>query len=405
MVKDEYLIREIFDLFRLPMVFCSQDELYAHLPEEKGMCPLAQDEKMRGKICTFSEKMDKPYMYLENTYIYYGVIPLVENDLCIIGPISRMEPTREVLENYRHIHGTEKKFEIGKCGFGTASKLLVLGQYLLTGEKTDISEVSFNVADTMTDTFNPDSDMEHYQLEQSEEDRTHDSIDYENQVMNMVKNGDVDGMKAIMNIDMIDTDDIGKVADSSLKQTEYLIVSFIALITRAAIEGGLLPEYSYQMGDIYLRELEKCKTAMDMSLVGAKAQIAFTEAVRDAKLERSRLSYIEECKDYIAKHLRQPFKVGDIAPAINVNRTYLAKKFTEIEGITIQQYIMKERCKHAANLLKYSDYPISIISEYFSFASQSHFGVQFRKYYGVTPNEYRNNNKYIGSYDSSQNRK
>ena len=36
---------------------------------------------------------------------------------------------------------------------------------------------------------------------------------------------------------------------------------------------------------------------MDMSLVGAKAQIAFTEAVRDAKLERSRLSYIEECKE------------------------------------------------------------------------------------------------------------
>ena len=205
-----------------------------------------------------------------------------------------------------------------------------------------------------------------------------------------------------MNVDALDMREIGRVAESNLKQTEYLIVSFIALITRAAIEGGLLPEKSYQMGDIYLRELEKCKNAADMSLVGAKAQIAFTEAVRDGRLEKSRYSYIEECKNYVAGHLRQPFKVGDIAPAIGVNRTYLAKKFSDSEGMTIQQYVMKQRCKHAANLLKYSDYPISIISEYFSFASQSHFGVQFKKYYGVTPKEYRNQNKYIGNYRKEQ---
>lgn len=67
--------------------------------------------------------------------------------------------------------------------------------------------------------------------------------------------------------------------------------------------------------------------------------------------------------------------------------------------MTIQQYIMQERCRHAANLLKYSNYPISIISEYFCFSSQNHFGVQFRKVFGVTPNEYRNQNRYIGNYN------
>ena len=95
--------------------------------------------------------------------------------------------------------------------------------------------------------------------------------------------------------------------------------------------------------------------------------------------------------------------MGDIAPAIGVSRSYLAKKFAETEGITIQQYIVRERCKHAANLLKYSDYPISIISEYFCFSSQSHFGVQFKNVFGVTPNEYRNQNRYIESYSNSKN--
>ena len=61
--------------------------------------------------------------------------------------------------------------------------------------------------------------------------------------------------------------------------------------------------------------------------------------------------------------------------------------------VEIQQYVMQERCRHAANLLKYSKYPISIIAEYFCFSSQSHFGRQFRLYYGMTPNEYRRQNQ------------
>ena len=88
-------------------------------------------------------------------------------------------------------------------------------------------------------------------------------------------------------------------------------------------------------------------------------------------------------------------KVGDIAPAIGVNRSYLTRRFKENEGMSIQQYIIRERCSHAANLLKFSDYPISIISEYFCFSSQSHFGKQFKMIYGMTPNEYRSKNKYV----------
>lgn len=180
------------------------------------------------------------------------------------------------------------------------------------------------------------------------------------------------------------------------------MVSFIALATRAAIDGGLNPERAYEFGDIYLQRLERCKTAAEMGMVGLKAQYNITEQVYLAKQQNSKLRYIEECKDYIAKHLRKPFKIGDIAPAIGVNRTYLAKKFSEVEGMTIQQYVMKKRCDHAANLLKYSKYPISIISEYFCFSSQSHFGVQFKNFYGMTPNEYRNKNWYVETYDEEE---
>ena len=231
----------------------------------------------------------------------------------------------------------------------------------------------------------------------------HNSMDYENRILQIVKNGDTEAMKALMNEDRFDMDSVGVMAVNNQKQTEYMMVAFITLATRAAIDGGLNPEKAYELGDLYLQQLEKCKNAAEISLIGLKAQFDITKQVYDAKALRSRLVYIEECKDYIAKHLRKPFKVGDIAPAIGVSRSYLAKKFAEAEGITIQQYIARERCKHAANLLKYSDYPISIISEYFCFSSQSHFGVQFKNVFGLTPNEYRSQNRYIESYSNSKN--
>lgn len=114
---------------------------------------------------------------------------------------------------------------------------------------------------------------------------------------------------------------------------------------------------------------------------------------RMAREARSRLSYIEACKAYITANLCRPFQVGDIAPVIGVNRSYLARRFSEAEGMTIQRYISRERCAHAAGLLKFSDYPISIIAEYFCFSSQSHFGRAFKAWCGMTPREYRNIHK------------
>ena len=73
-------------------------------------------------------------------------------------------------------------------------------------------------------------------------------------------------------------------------------------------------------------------------------------------------------------------------------------KFSETEGMTISQYVTRKRCSHAANLLKYSDYELSDIAEYFCFSSHSHFGAQFKKVYGMTPSEYRQRYKESGTY-------
>lgn len=397
---DTYMLQKIYDIFSIPVyVIMKSGEIFQIPENEIYQSPFSKDENLRKDIIKAAEVQEQPFLYLEDEMIYYGIFSDKRGNCCLFGPMARKNLDHSAVEAYRYAHKIRTKFEIIKCGFDIASKMLAMVYYHYTGIEIAHSDVMIDSRSSIAKRWEPEQDMEHYQLEQSEEDRRHNSIDYENRILQIVRNGDVNAMKELMNGDQFDAGDIGVVALDNQKQTEYLMVSFITLITRAAIDGGLNPEKAYELGDVYLQQIEKCRSAEEITMIGIKAQFDITNQVNEAKNLRSRLVYIEDCKDYIAKHLRKPFKVGDIAPAIGVNRTYLAKKFSEVEGMTIQQYIMQERCRHAANLLKYSNYPISIISEYFCFSSQSHFGVQFRKVFGVTPNEYRNQNRYIGNYN------
>ena len=395
---DTFYLEKLYDIFKIPFFLYQKGTESFQLPDA-AVCqsPLSKDAALLEELIEAAKKQTSPFIYLEDDIVYYGIFRDEEERYFLFGPLARMTMKLSRMEAYRHSHRITSKFHIQKAGLGNTSKVLALAFYQQTGNKINHQDLPLVSRNDEITKWTPESDVESYQLTQSEQEREHNSIEYENMILQLVKNGDVAAVKELMSADALDMDSIGMVAESNKKQMEYLTVAFLTLISRAAIEGGMNPEKSYELSDVYLQKLEKCKNVDEMVLVGAKAQFDFTEKVRQAKEQRSKLVYIDECKDYIAKHLRKPFMVGDIALAIGVNRTYLARKFSEIEGITIQQYIMQERCRHAANLLKYSKYPISIISEYFCFSSQSHFGKQFKQMYGMTPNEYRSSNRYIKS--------
>lgn len=56
-------------------------------------------------------------------------------------------------------------------------------------------------------------------------------------------------------------------------------------------------------------------------------------------------------------------------------------------------YIYAEKVKEAQYLLTYTDDSLARIASYLAFSSQHYFQNIFKKYAGVTPNEYRTKNK------------
>lgn len=184
---------------------------------------------------------------------------------------------------------------------------------------------------------------------------------------------------------------LGKIAGNPKKQYEYYTVVGIALICRAAIEGGMNPDDAYDLSDVLLQELEQTNTIAEMHEIFQLAAVTFAKAAFYSKRQSS--SYvIEQCKLYISNRIFMKISIEDISAYVGLNSKYLSRLFTQKENITIHDYIQREKMNVACNLLKYSDRSILEISQYMGYQSQSNFGVVFRKWKKMTPTEYRNRN-------------
>lgn len=74
-----------------------------------------------------------------------------------------------------------------------------------------------------------------------------------------------------------------------------------------------------------------------------------------------------------------------------MSRPYLSARFIRETGISVTEYVLREKTEEAKKLLEYTDKPILAVGEYLGFSSQSHFTRVFKKMTGLPPGEYRKN--------------
>lgn len=94
-------------------------------------------------------------------------------------------------------------------------------------------------------------------------------------------------------------------------------------------------------------------------------------------------------QEYIEKHSREKFSLDQIAGALYINGSYLARTFKQSTGMTLLHYHHLVRCGEARDLLLHTDKSVSEIGSITGFATSSHFSHIFRKMMGCTPSEYR----------------
>lgn len=78
-----------------------------------------------------------------------------------------------------------------------------------------------------------------------------------------------------------------------------------------------------------------------------------------------------------------------ISEKLDYDYTYLSNIFSEVKGITIQQFIIIHKIERVKELLLYDELNLSEISYKMNYSSVAHLSNQFKKITGLTPSFYK----------------
>lgn len=102
---------------------------------------------------------------------------------------------------------------------------------------------------------------------------------------------------------------------------------------------------------------------------------------------------VVEVTNYVFKHLSEPITVERMARDLCRGRSRLSTDFRKETGEKLSDYIMKRKIEEGKSVLMNTDRPAVDVALYLGFSSQSHFSRVFKKYAGLTPNEYRSSKR------------
>lgn len=103
--------------------------------------------------------------------------------------------------------------------------------------------------------------------------------------------------------------------------------------------------------------------------------------------------YIHEAIHYVEHNYQNNISVEDIAAVCGLNRSYFGKIFKLGVGKTPQEFLLNYRMSKAAELLKLTQLSINDIGIAVGYDNSLHFSRAFKNIYGISPREWRNQNK------------
>jgi len=108
-------------------------------------------------------------------------------------------------------------------------------------------------------------------------------------------------------------------------------------------------------------------------------------------MDDKRAILIEKIKNTVVEMVHysdDPLKINFsdfLSNKLNYDYTYLANLFSEVTGITIEQYIIAHKIERVKELLIYNELTLTEISYLLNYSSVAHLSNQFKKVTGLTP--------------------
>lgn len=161
------------------------------------------------------------------------------------------------------------------------------------------------------------------------------------------------------------------------------------LAVEAVLKQQGLHAVNIVLGEVSLKE-EKLSPSQHQKFSDALEKIGFEI------LDNKRQKLIEQIKTFVIELVHH----GEEEPKYNYSNliakklqheySYLSHLFSEVEGITIEQFIIQQKIERVKELLVYNENSISQIAFDMNYSSVAHLSAQFKKITGLTPSQFKN---------------
>lgn len=160
------------------------------------------------------------------------------------------------------------------------------------------------------------------------------------------------------------------------------------MVVKDTLEKVGLHPVNIGLGEVVITE-EKLNEEGQKSLSAALQNAGF-ELIDD---RRSKL--IAQLKTFVIEQVHykdeQPKKNYSqlLAQHLHHDYSYLSNLFSQVEGITVEQYIIQQKIEKTKELLLYDELSLSQIAVQLGYSSTAHLSAQFKKITGLTPSQFK----------------
>ena len=181
-----------------------------------------------------------------------------------------------------------------------------------------------------------------------------------------------------------------------VREGKNMLISVNTIFRKAIQEAAVHPLYIDGISGSFMKEIDSADTMEQIQSLIPKMIRNYCLLVQTHSLEKYSAP-IRDCINYIDFHYMEPLSLESLAQRLSVNKNYLSGRFHREVGKTVTDYINSIRVQRSLELLSNTTLQMQAVAEQCGFSDANYFTRTFRKFHGITPNNYRKSVQLKGS--------
>ena len=163
----------------------------------------------------------------------------------------------------------------------------------------------------------------------------------------------------------------------SIENKRNDLIIWNAIYSKEIIKNGVATKYLHPIYNKFYNKISALNNLKDL---------------QNLELDIVNNFVINKILKHLHLNIESEISLEKLAEDLNLSASYISSCFKKQMGLSIMKYAKKIRIDRAKVLLTTTDISILDLSVSLGFYDQSHFSKTFKKFTGVSPSKYRNEN-------------